>query len=484
MDMTRVGGSMDMTRAGGIMDMTKVDDNLFADEVGCRMDTDYVSKTGGAMDMFTARFKNRLNSTNFGNSTSYANDINMDLTKPANNFQSMSCYREPVAKDGEADDNMEMTGVIKLNQPNEENIKYSETSSSPEPIEVGEDSVFERASPNDVDVVSLHSQPRIEDLPGSGSSSANNSLDYGGATATVKFSVLSLANNTLLLPRKESEEDEMTSCPVQFISYDPSKPVNSVTELFDASRPVSVSPQPMVEEESQKETQQDKVDDVKEVSMNLETSKQAVNTQESTHSLATPSPNIASGENIKSSDESGWETMHSMIGLPPTTEPSMTPDVQPSKLVLSRRSRLSAPSPVEEEVSPEPEKTQCLGGLMMQGARKFDADLTTFAPPEESTRAINFALSTFPHKDKNKVVEESPELLVTKVNTQPNLELGDITTFSPDEESTRAVHKLVKLPAVRAAVEPVVIPEQDSPLSSVIDQVIILTFYLTASKPI
>merc|ERR1719228_2765374 len=147
MDMTRVGGSMDMTRAGGIMDMTRVDDNVFADEVGCRKDTDYVSKTGGAMDMFTARFKNRLNSTNFGNSTSYANDINMDLTKPANKFQSISCYREPVAKDGEADDNMEMTGVIKLNQPKEENIKYSETSSSPEPIEVGEDSVFERTSP-------------------------------------------------------------------------------------------------------------------------------------------------------------------------------------------------------------------------------------------------------------------------------------------------------------------------------------------------
>merc|ERR1719228_13664 len=147
MDMTKVGGSMDMTKVGGIMDMTRVDDNVFADEVGCRKDTDYVSKTGGAMDMFTARFKNRLNSTNFGNSTSYANDINMDLTKPANKFQSISCYREPVAKDGEADDNMEMTGVIKLNQPKEENIKYSETSSSPEPIEVGEDSVFERTSP-------------------------------------------------------------------------------------------------------------------------------------------------------------------------------------------------------------------------------------------------------------------------------------------------------------------------------------------------
>merc|ERR1719300_900542 len=134
MDMTRVGGDMDMTRVGSSMDMTRVDDNVLADEVGCRKDTDYVSKTGGAMDMFTARFKNRLNSTNVGNSTSYANDINMDLTKPANNFQLMSCYREPVAKDVEADDNMEMTGVIKLNQPNEENIKYSETSSSPEPI--------------------------------------------------------------------------------------------------------------------------------------------------------------------------------------------------------------------------------------------------------------------------------------------------------------------------------------------------------------
>merc|ERR1719300_1014802 len=90
MDMTRAGGGMDMTKVGGSMDMTRVDDNVFADKVGCRMDTDNVDKTGGAMDMFTARFKNRLNSTNFRNSTSYANDIYMDLTKPAKNFQSMS----------------------------------------------------------------------------------------------------------------------------------------------------------------------------------------------------------------------------------------------------------------------------------------------------------------------------------------------------------------------------------------------------------
>ena len=59
---------------------------------------------------------------------------------------------------------------------------------------------------------SVTSQPRIEDLPGSEPTSAETSstaeADFGGgATATVKFSTLSLANNTLMLPRKESEED-------------------------------------------------------------------------------------------------------------------------------------------------------------------------------------------------------------------------------------------------------------------------------------
>jgi len=71
--------------------------------------------------------------------------------------------------------------------------------------------------------------PSVAELPGSLPPSADNSIDYG-ATATVKFSGLALANNTLLLPRKESdenEEDGMTRCPVQFFSYDPAKPIIS-----------------------------------------------------------------------------------------------------------------------------------------------------------------------------------------------------------------------------------------------------------------
>merc|ERR1719402_252241 len=63
------------------------------------------------------------------------------------------------------------------------------------------------------------------ELPGSGGSSGNSSFD-GGATATMPFSGLALANNTLLLPRKESEEEEedMTKVPIQIINYDPLRP--------------------------------------------------------------------------------------------------------------------------------------------------------------------------------------------------------------------------------------------------------------------
>lgn len=85
------------------------------------------------------------------------------------------------------------------------------------------------ARPNTADLIASLSahHPTADELPGSLPASADSSIDYG-ATATVKFSGLALANNTLVLPRKESEEDEddgMTKCPVQFFSYDPSKPV-------------------------------------------------------------------------------------------------------------------------------------------------------------------------------------------------------------------------------------------------------------------
>merc|ERR1719278_1402731 len=96
-----------------------------------------------------------------------------------------------------------------------------------------EDSVFTPA-PHPV-IARLSKQPTVAELPGSESSSANTSTEgAGGATATVKFSGLSLANNTLILPRKESEEDdEMTKCPVQYFYYDSSKPINNAEEPLD-----------------------------------------------------------------------------------------------------------------------------------------------------------------------------------------------------------------------------------------------------------
>merc|ERR1719357_1960306 len=66
-------------------------------------------------------------------------------------------------------------------------------------------------------------------LPDSLPNSNNSSFD-GGATATVKFSQLALANNTLVLPRRESEEDEeedFTRAPEQVFSYDPSQVISS-----------------------------------------------------------------------------------------------------------------------------------------------------------------------------------------------------------------------------------------------------------------
>merc|ERR1719278_2043524 len=100
-----------------------------------------------------------------------------------------------------------------------------------------EDSVFTPA-PHPV-IARISKQPTVDELPGSESSSANTSVEcVGGATATVKFSGLSLANNTLILPRKESEEDEMTKCPVQYFYYDSSKPINNQPPV-EATEPQS-----------------------------------------------------------------------------------------------------------------------------------------------------------------------------------------------------------------------------------------------------
>merc|ERR1719278_2529758 len=69
----------------------------------------------------------------------------------------------------------------------------------------------------------LVSSNQVDHLPDSLPNSNNSSFD-GGATATVKFSQLALANNTLMLPRKESEEEEeedFPRAPEQVFSYDP-----------------------------------------------------------------------------------------------------------------------------------------------------------------------------------------------------------------------------------------------------------------------
>merc|ERR1719186_2127564 len=100
-------------------------------------------------------------------------------------------------------------------------------------MDITSDSVF-GADQNNV-------EPAVEDyhqtlakklepeMPGSEGSSRNSSFD-GGATATMPFSGLMLANNTLLLPRKESgeDDDDMTKVPIQIINYDPLRPVEGM----------------------------------------------------------------------------------------------------------------------------------------------------------------------------------------------------------------------------------------------------------------
>ena len=149
----------------------------------------------------------------------------------------------------------------------------------------------------------------------------------GGSTATVKFSTLSLANNTLMLPRKESEEDEMTSCPVQLFSYDPAKPINDRVEENPANA-VSAVTRPSILKPV-------------EISRNVPTLMDPLKVGKD--STITPIPSTeslvpSSTEQSRATDESGWETMHSMIGLPPVTEPNLTPDIRASSIQTSRRS--------------------------------------------------------------------------------------------------------------------------------------------------
>ena len=412
MEMTNIGGSnmemtrgvinMEMTKIGGGMDMTRKEETLD--------DDDGMEMTRGVSQMeLTKMGRGQMEMTKIGGG--------MDMTRL-----------------GGA---MEMTtDVRRLVSEKEEDINTSQGSDS---VFVNNSMMAEfRAAVSTA--TSVTSQPRIEDLPGSEPTSAETSstaeADFGGgATATVKFSTLSLANNTLMLPRKESEEDEMTSCPVQFFSYDPAKPINdNVEENPVKAADVSTRPSILKTGEMSRNEQTEP--------SSLQNCKESAVTVPSTESLI-PS----SAEQSRATDESGWETMHSMIGLPPVTEPSLTPVIRISSVQTSRRSSRPSIKSIGEDKTPE--KTTCLGGLMMQRSKQFsDPDVSVFAPGEESTRAFKLLAPSLSEARTTvglSIAEDSPEVVVRKLVSKPNLDLGDITTFSPDMEyeSTRALHSVL-----------------------------------------
>ena len=101
-------------------------------------------------------------------------------------------------------------------------------------------------------VFTPHHQPSVAELPTSLPGSANSSIDCG-ATATVRFSQLALANNTLLLPRHSSQEsegeEEMTRAPEMIINYDPEGVVSrEAVPLAKATRTQSILKQQQQEE--------------------------------------------------------------------------------------------------------------------------------------------------------------------------------------------------------------------------------------------
>ena len=515
MDMTRVGGDMDMTRVGGNMDMTRVGGNMDMTRVGGNMD---ITRVRGNMDM--TRVGGNMDMTRVGGNMDMTrgveneNDVNTEMASAVGNMEMNKCggYMEGTRIGGNMEmtrigGNIEMMGVATNNEMDvtnndeiEETCNVAETGmeitrnvvhtrlnstalTSDTDMEVTNcavanstmaDSVFENEMMSEFQAaVKVSSQPRIEDLPGSEPTSSNTSMeapDYGGATATVKFSALTMANHTLVLPRKESEEDDMTRCPVQYFSYDPSQPISNLDtdNAVQLHNNVTVTVETNKQSETNETPKSQHVDESAVAEHCLPSSDVSLGSVQSSEvmipSLAVSSEAMipSSAEQSKATDESGWETMHSMIGLPPVTEVSMTPDVAPNKLVVSRRSRSSSTAPITEE--PTPEKTTCLGGLMLQRSQQMsDVDLTTFLPPEESTRAINFALPSV-RKLAAPAQDDSPEVLFRKIGSDPVLDIGDVTTFSPAEESTRAISSLMRLPSVRsaAAARHSVIEEQKS----------------------
>ena len=148
-------------------------------------------------------------------------------------------------------------------------------------------------------------------------------------------------------------------------------------------------------------------------------------------------------------EESGWETMHSpVISVSP-----ILPELPVKTKTQGDLLRENFPSPA---ASPSPEMTRMLGGMPVKPKTKagiWDGDVTSFMPVGESTRALKFRVpppSTF-----------SPNCSPLAKTSHATGEVGDLTSFAPGEEyeSTR------KLPTRPAPVKPLR-QELPSPLAS------------------
>merc|ERR550534_2557220 len=150
-------------------------------------------------------------------------------------------------------------------------------------------------------------------------------------------------------------------------------------------------------------------------------------------------------------EESGWETMHSpVISVSP-----ILPDLPVKMKTQGDLLRENFPSPA---ASPSPEMTRMLGGMPVKPKTKagiWDGDVTSFMPVGESTRALKFRVpppSTF-----------SPNWSPLAKASHAAGEVGDLTSFAPGEEyeSTR---KLPKAPTIlRSACVSTVDEEVTSP---------------------
>merc|ERR1719270_527142 len=163
-------------------------------------------------------------------------------------------------------------------------------------------------------------------------------------------------------------------------------------------------------------------------------------------------PSLPSSQDVVAvqGEESGWETMHSpVISVSP-----ILPELPVKTKTQGDLLRENFPSPA---ASPSPEMTRMLGGMPVKPKTKagiWDGDVTSFMPVGESTRALKFRVpppSTF-----------SPSCSPPAKASHGAGEVGDLTSFAPGEEyeSTR------KLPTRPALVKPHR-QELPSPLASI-----------------